>query len=79
MTKEILIKVEFNHREERIKFDASFQAKFIMHVPDRELLVEFKIMPENKDYFTDEEVDAMFAEFDEKVKSYEIIGAYNLE
>ena len=75
MTKEITIRVEFNHKDERIKCDVLFQGEVLEHhnVDDKPI-VDFAITPIRHKYFTDEEMNTLLSEFDEKLTSYEIIG-----
>lgn len=74
MTKEMTIRVEFKYKGENVKFDAPFQVKPLGYRSIDELIVDFSIRPKNtKIYFTDEEMNTLLSEFDEKLKSYEII------
>lgn len=74
MTKEISIRIEFNTKSESIKFDALFQSKCLGHYDPARHIVDFAIVPLDKEkYFTDKDIEAFLSECDEKLKSYEII------
>ena len=74
MTKKIIIRIEFNHREERIIFNAPFHPKFLGDYDLDRHIVDFAITPKDSTKcFTDEEVEAFLLECDEKLKNYEII------
>lgn len=73
MTKEIRIRIEFNDKE-AIRFDAHFRAKFLGHYDLNKLIADYAIAPVNcEKCFSDEEMNTLLSEFDEKVKSYEVL------
>ena len=74
MIKEIKLRVEFNMANETIKFDAPFRARYLGYYDLDRYIVDFAIQPiEDAEPFTDKEMNTLLAEFDEKVKSYEIL------
>lgn len=75
MTKKITIRIEFKDKGEIIKFDAHFRAEFLRYDNLNEPIADYAITPINSEKcFADEEMNALLSEFDEKLKSYEILG-----
>ena len=74
MTKEMIVRIKFNSNE-AIRFDIQFRAELLGYCDPNKLIVDYAITPVNSEKcFSDEEMNTLLSEFDEKLTSYEIIG-----